>query len=190
MPLFLQCQADRAIPRLSWQALLIWTLMLALMLGDPSLRWRNWMRKAAFLSLALMVFGGAAVAGTQMTALSTTQLASNFTELDADVASAVWGSCELDDQILGPLGDTPTLTGQLSGQLLGEPPKGTRLNVLQYTPDMERLLYERFDFIYLDSRHLDKWPPEFLAQLEAQCISIYFETLDSSGINFRRMLDL
>ena len=121
MPIFLQYEQDRDISRLSWQAMLTWTLMLVLMLHDRSFPWKTYLRNAAMLALSLAVFGGALVMGIQLTAAPITQLAHTYTELDAKLASQVWGDFPSGALIFGPLGNSTVITGQIAGQLLGEP---------------------------------------------------------------------
>lgn len=190
MPFFLQYKADRDISRLTWQALLIWTLMLTFMLADRAFRWRAELRRAATLGLALMVFGGLVVTGIQLTAASTTQLAHTFTELDAEMAAQVWGEFELDDKIFGPLGNTTVITGQLTGQLLNEPPEDHYWTQLSQALTLEGLLAQGFDYVFVDSRRWDDLSPASQAELEADCIELFAEVWDNSGVNFRRMLDL
>ena len=190
MPVFLQYKADRDISRLSWQALLIWTLMLALMVGDKAFRWRPWLRKTALLGLGLMLFGGLVIFGIQLTAASTTQLAHTYTELDSTMTSAVWGTFERDDKIFGPLGNTTVITGQLTGQLLGEPRADHYWAALEADPRLDELLARDFDYLFVDSREWRDWQPEFQAELEAECVTVVAEVWDNAQINFRRLLDL
>lgn len=191
MPMVLEYQQDRDISRLSWQAMLTWTLMLALMLGERNWPWRAWLRQAAMLSLGIAVFGGLVLMGTQLTAASTTQLAHRYTELDARLTSQVWGDFELDTPIFGPLGNSTVITGQLTGQMLGEPSSPQHhWNRLTHAPDLEELVERGFEFVLIDSRRFDDLAPEFQAEFSAECIELYAEVWDNSGVNFRQVLDI
>jgi len=190
MPIFLEYEADRDISRLAWQALLTWTLILTMLLADRTFPWKAYMREAAIFGLAFMVFGGMVVAGIQLTAASSTQLAHTFTELDSTLTSQVWGKFSSEDKIFGPLGNTTIITGQLTGQLLGEPPATNYWSQLTVAPNLDGLLEREFDYVLVDSRRLDNLSPESRAELDASCIEIFAEVWDNSGVNFRRIIDL
>jgi hypothetical protein len=191
MPIFLSYQADRDLSRLSWQALLTWTIMLALMIADKTIKWRPLVGKAAQISLGLMVFGGLVITGIQFTAASTTQLAHTFTELDASLTSQVWGTFSQDAKLFGPLGNSTVITGQLTGQLLGEP-RGDihHWNELTVSPDLERFIRHDYQFVLIDSRDWDDLSTESQSEFDASCIEQYAEVWDNSRVNFRRILDL
>ena len=192
IPMFLQYEADRDISRLSWQALLIWTLMLVFLVADQAFSWRPMQRQLAIVALGLMIFGGLVVAGTQFSAASSTQLAHGFTELDAAVAAQMWGRIPQDAKVFGPLGSSTILTGHLTGQLLGEGQQDSEWNRLLDNPMLAELLAQNFDFIYIDSRWWSNLTPEIQAQsgLVSACIETFAEVWDNSRVNFRRMLDL
>ena len=191
MPIFLRYQADRDISRLSWQAMLTWTIMFALMLTERNFPWPKIVRKAAVLGLSLMLFGGMIIMGTQLTAASSTQLAHRFTELDAALLSKVWGSFSLDDKIFGPLGNSTVITGQLTGQLLNEPEDTSHFwNELSRTPDLESFIDHDFQYLVIDSRQWDDLSPDLQAVYDAECIELYAEVWDNSRVNFRRVLDI
>jgi len=92
IPVFFQYQSDRDISRLSWQALLIWTILLLFVVADRAFSWRPWLRYAAAAALGLMVFGGLVIAGTQFSAAATTKLGDGYNELDADIAAQLLAS--------------------------------------------------------------------------------------------------
>ncbi len=191
MPIFLRYQADRDISRLSWQAMLTWTIMFALMIAERNFPWPKLMRQAAALGLSLMLFGGLVVMGIQLTAASTTQLAHTFTELDAALLSKVWGKFERDDKIFGPLGNSTIITGQLTGQLLGHPRDDSHYwNELTRTPNLDSLISLDFQYVVIDSRRWDDLSPELQVVYDAECIELYAEVWDNSRVNFRRILDI
>jgi hypothetical protein len=190
MPIFLAYKADRDISRLSWQAMLTWTLLLTLLIADKAFPWKSYLRKAAKASLGFMIFGGMVVAGIQLSAASTTQLAHTFTELDSALSAQVWGRFSEEDKLFGPLGNTTIITGQLTGRLLGEAPSDTQWAELTNTPTLVGLLAEGYDYVLVDSRRWDDLSPASQAELEADCIEIFAEVWDNSGLNFRRILDL
>jgi hypothetical protein len=192
MPVLLEYQADRDISRLAWQALLTWTIMLVLMLPEVELRWPGWARLAGVGTLALMVFGGVVVTGSQMTAMTTTQLAHRFNELDAEIAAEVWDELPRDAKVFGPLGHTTILTGRLTGVLLGDPPHWELedWNRLMEVPTLDEFVRQEYDFIFLDNRWLDSLPPQSQEAFDAACIQVVAEAWDDSGVNFRKVLDL
>jgi hypothetical protein len=192
IPMFIQYEADRDISRLSWQAMLTWTILLVFVIADKSFRWRTWLRQAAIAGLALMVFGGLVIAGTQFSAAGTTRLGHGYNELDAAISAQIWGRIPVDANIFGPMGSTTVLTGQLSGQLLSEPPDTDVWHTLMAAPTLELLLASKYDFAYIDSRVWDDLAPETqeASGLDAECVVTFAEVWDNSHVNFRRMLDL
>jgi hypothetical protein len=192
IPIFFQYQSDRDISRLSWQALLTWTILLVFVIADRAFSWRPWLRKAAMAALGLMVFGGLVIAGTQFSAAATTKLGDGYNELDAAIAAQVWGRLPESAKVFGPMGSTTVLTGHLSGQLLSEPGPADVWHTLMTTPTLELLVSEGYDFAYIDSRWWQNLDPgvQAAAGLDAVCVETLAEVWDNSHVNFRRMLDL
>jgi hypothetical protein len=190
--MFLQYEADRDISRLSWQALLTWTVLLVFIIADRSFPWRSWIRQAAIAGLALMVFGGLVIAGTQFSAVSTTRLGDGYNELDAAISAQIWARIPEEAKVFGPMGSTTVLSGHLSGQLLTEPPTNDVWHSLMAAPNLEDLLNNSYDFAYIDSRVWDDLSLEIQAGsgLDAKCVVTFAEVWDNSHVNFRRMLDL
>jgi hypothetical protein len=192
IPIFFQYQSDRDISRLTWQALLIWTILLVFVIADQAFSWRPWLRTAAKVCLGLMVFGGLMIAGTQFSAAATTRLGDSISELDASIASQLWGTLPEGAKVFGPMRSTTVLTGHLSGQLLNEPGPGDPWHTLMAEPRLDLLLSHGYEFAYIDSRVWEDLSPEVqdAAGLDAACIVILAEAWDDSHVNFRRMLDL
>lgn len=192
IPIFFQYQSDRDISRLTWQALLIWCVLLVFVIADRAFRWQAWLRNAAIAALALMVFGGLVIAGANFSAAGTTLLGDGYNELDADIAAQVWGRLPANVKVFGPMGSTTVLTGHLSGQLLDEPLVVDVWHTLMAAPTLELLLSENYDFAYIDSRWWQNLTPEVqgAAGLDAACVITFSEVWDNSHVSFRRMLDL
>jgi hypothetical protein len=192
IPIFFQYQSDRDISRLTWQALLTWSILLALLVSDRAFPWRPWLRQAAIFALALMLFGGLVIAGTQFSSASTTRLGDGYNELDSAIAAEVWGRMPADAVIFGPMGSTTVLSGHLSGQLLSEPPDSDAWHTLMTTPTLSGILTAGYDFAYIDSRWWENLAPEVqqASGLDESCIVTLAEVWDNSHVNFRRMLDL
>jgi hypothetical protein len=192
IPIFLQYEADRDISRLTWQAVLTWSILLTLLVADRSFQWKAWIRHTAIAGLALIVFGGLVIAGMQFSAAGITRLGDGYNELDASIAAQLWGRIPEDARIFGPMGSTTVLTGHLSGQLLSEPPETDAWHTLMREPSLELLLANDYDFAYIDSRVWDDLTPEIQAasELDAVCVVVFAEVWDNSHVNFRRMLDL
>jgi len=192
VPVFFQYQSDRDISRLSWQALLIWTILLVFVVADRSFGWRAWLRHTAKAALGLMVFGGLVIAGTQFSAAATTRLGDGYNELDAAIAAKLWGRLPEEAKVFGPMRSTTVLTGHLSGQLLDKPGPSDVWHTLMAAPMLDLLISERYDFAYIDSRVWEDLSPEVqdAAGLDAVCVQTLAEVWDNSHVNFRRMLDL
>jgi hypothetical protein len=192
IPIFFQYESDRDISRLSWQALLIWCVLLVFLIADRAFVWRAWLRQAAVGALALMVFGGLVIAGTQFSSASSTRLGDGYNELDAAIAAQLWGQLPPEAKVFGPMPSATVLTGRLSGQLLDEPAPGDVWHALIAEPSLELMLKEGYNYAYIDSRWWDDLSPEVQAAagLDAACIVTLAESWDNSRVNFRRMLDL
>ncbi len=188
LPIFLQYEAGRDISRLTWQALVAWGLMLAL--GSRDVHWPATLRRAGAVSLALMMFGGLMLAGIQLTAVSTTQLAHRYTELDAQLASEIWDTLPYNARIFGNPGNATVLTGRLAEQLLDEPVT-RRWQSLLTDLNLDVLVDYGFEFVLVSNR----WPSDTMldqiAALEAQpCVVLMTEVWDTSRVNFRKLYDI
>jgi hypothetical protein len=191
IPIFLEYQQDRDISRLSWQAMLTWTLLLPLILSQRNLNWGGNVRKVAVLSLGIAVFGGIVIMGIQFTAAPITQLAHRYTELDAKLTSQIWGDFDSDTKIFGPLGTSTVITGQITGQLLGEPANlNDHWNELTQSPNLAQFMKHNYEFVIIDSRRFDDLTQEQRAEFDADCIEVYAEVWDNSRVNFRQVLDI
>ena len=192
IPLFFQYQSDRDISRLSWQALLIWAVLLVFVVADRAFPWRPWLRQAAIVALGLMVFGGLVISGTQFSSASITRLGDGYNELDAALAGQLWGRLPADAKLFGPLPSVTVLTGQLSGQLVDEPSPSDVWHTLMAAPTLELLVSNGYDYALIDSRWWQNLNPEIQAAagLDAACVHTMAEVWDNSHVNFRRMLDL
>lgn len=190
IPVFLQYEAGRDISRLTWQALLSWALLLAFSLGGRGWNWPAALRKAAVVALALMIFGGLVLAGTQLTAVTTTQLAHRYSELDARLAAEVWDTLPFNARIFGSPGVATVLTGRLVEPLLDEP-TAPRWHQIAATLDLALLRTARYDYVLVSNR----WPGDtLLAQIEAlesqPCVVVVSEIWDTSRVNFRKLFDI
>lgn len=191
IPIFFQYEADRDISRLSGQALLTWTLMLVFLAADRAFNWKPILRQAAVAALALVVFPGIVIAGTQFSAATGTQLGDGFNKLDASISAQMWGTIPEDVRLFGALGSTTILSGHLTGQLLDEMPSGSVWDIVMKDPSLATI-HRWFDMAYIDSRWWDDLPPEVQAGsgLDDACVETLAEIWDNSHVNFRRLLDL
>ncbi len=192
LPILFEYQADRDISRLTSQALLIWALMLVFAVADQANRWRAGLRTAGIAALVLPCLGGLFVAGIQFTAASSTQLGDGFDKLDAEFAAQIWGSLPKDSKVFGPPGATTILTGQLSGQLLGETLEHSEWAILEDSPTLDTLTLYEYDYLYIDSRWWQTQPESVRADngLESACVVTLTEVWDNSRVNYRKLLDL
>lgn len=192
MPIILTYEADRDISRLSWQALLTWNMLLLFMVADPAFRWREWLRNATLVALVLICVSGLVIAGTQLTAANRTQLAHGYTELDAAIAAQTWGTIPADGQLFGPLGNTTILTGQLTGQILGQPkPRDEWGRIPETESEFFDFVIDRgWQYLYVDNRWLLELYPEMESYDPPACVEILAEVWDNSRVNFRQLLDL
>jgi hypothetical protein len=192
IPIFLLYESDRDISRLSGQALLTWTLMLTFMVAERTFTWKPFVRKVGIAALALTVFGGIVITGTQFSAATSTQLGDGFNKLDAAITAQMWGKIPEDARVFGPLGSTTILSGHLTGQLLDEAPANSVWEIILNAPTLQNLLKWHFDMVYIDSRWWDGLPAKMQAQasLDASCVETLAEVWDNSHVNFRRLMDL
>ncbi|MCW5855570.1 MAG: hypothetical protein KIT46_05925 [Anaerolineales bacterium] len=192
IPVFFQYQSDRDISRLTWQAMLTWTLLLSFVIADRNFRWPRWLRQAGVVALLLTGFSGLIIAGTQFSAASTTRLGENFNELDAAISAQLWGKLPAEAKVLAPVGSATILSGHLSGALIGEPDPGNEWHQLFPAPRLADLLQYGYNFYYLDSRGWERLDSALRAAsgFEAACVTTFAEVWDNAHINYRRMLDL
>ncbi|MBN1230592.1 MAG: hypothetical protein JXA19_01875 [Anaerolineales bacterium] len=192
IPIVLKYESDRDISRITWQALLIWTIMLVFMVWDEKAQWNQWVRKAAVFGLVFMCFGGLVILSSQMTALRSTNLGYAMNELDAQIASEVWGDIPTNAKVYGPLGRTTILTGHLTGALLEEPPFWVvdEWYQIEKTPDIHKIAELGYDYVYLTSRWYQELPEEYQQTFNEACIKTLAASSDNSGDNFRKFLDI
>ncbi len=192
IPIFFQYQSDRDISRLTWQAMLTWTLLLPFVIADRNFAWPSWLRRAGLAALLLTSFSGLMIAGTQFSAASTTRLGENFNELDAALAAQVWGQLPADSKLIGPLGNSTILSGQLSSVIQGELPADDYYHQAVKQPNLQELISRDYQFYLVDSRSWGKLDPEVQSSsgFDAECIITMAEVWDNAHINYRRMLDL
>lgn len=191
LPIFFRYQAsERDITRFTWQALLLWTLMLALMLLEGRKGRSDFWRYIGVLSLAFMVFGGVVVAGTQMTAAAQPMLAHGVDPLDAEITSHVWDRLPADSQIFSP--DTTqgtVLTGRLAGTIFASqtpPGWGALIN----DPRVEELVAQGYQFVLVNESWWASIPEEARQSLASPCVKVMSEHWDRSRTHFRQLLDL
>ncbi len=196
LPVFFSYEYDRDIVRFTKHGLLIWTLVLTIMLWDKSLRWMKVLRYPAVLGLALMVSGGVAIAGTELTAASQAVLTENgIIGLDSSIAQDVWDQLQTGSEVFDPQTWRATmLTGRLTrvvtGNMSYDYDHSAAWEQLREKPSVEGLLADGFRYVYIDETWWGEIPPESRASLSESCIRIVSEHRDANREQFRRLIDL
>jgi hypothetical protein len=187
-PFFLTFSSDRDITRLTWYALLTWTLFLLVYLFNQFRNWRGWLRGAVIASLSTMCFGGLVVLGIQFTALSTTQLAHGFDQLDSELQVQVWDQLPDSARIYGDPGRIAILTGRLAYSIGDYRPEYWA--ELDNELSLAGLLENGFQYLLLTNR----WPADLSTQdyeqFDTACVKLVAESHDNSGVNYRKLYDL
>jgi hypothetical protein len=190
MPIFLVYSSDRDVTRLAWQGLLIWTLFLTLMVWDQDIQWHVYFRRTAVIGLALMVFGGVVVAGSQLTATTQPMLAYRYDQLDAEMTRAVWGKLPARNQIVGAnISQSTVIVGELIGSVFQSVDYPWWVEVNQ-APKVDQLVAYDFNFLYVDELYWSELPEESRQSLSDPCVNILAEVWDNSRTHFQIVYDL
>jgi hypothetical protein len=196
LPVFFSYQYDRDIVRFTKHGLMIWTLILGFMLWDSRTRWLRAIRIPAAIALGLMVFGGLAVAGTELTAASQSVLTEEgITGLDSRVAGEAWdrlrpGSEIFDPQTWRATMVTGRLTRVVASNMSFDYEHSTEWEELRSQPSVESLLESGYQYVYIDESWWAEIPETSRSSLSNSCVGVIAEKEQSEAGTFRRILDL
>jgi hypothetical protein len=196
LPVFFSYEYDRDIVRFTKHGLLVWTLILAFMLWDSSDRWLRTLRVPAAIALALMSYGGLAVAGTELTAASQAVLTEEgITGLDARVTVDLWDRLRPGSEVFDPFTWRATMvTGRLTrviaGKMSFDYDHSAEWEGLRATPSAEALLASGFQYAYIDEAWWAEMPESSRASLSDSCVRVLSEHADGEHEQFRRLVDL
>ncbi|HEX9617688.1 MAG TPA: hypothetical protein VGA03_09730 [Anaerolineales bacterium] len=196
LPVFFSYEYDRDIVRFTKHGLMIWTIVLGFMLWDSSTRWLRALRIPAAIALVLMVFGGLAIAGTELTAASQTVLTEEgITGLDSRVACEVWdrlnpGSEIFDPQTWRATMVTGRLTRVVASNMSFDYEHSTEWEGLRAQPSVEAFLDSGYQYVYVDEAWWAELPEASRASLSIGCVRVVSEQEEGVQDAFRRILDL
>jgi hypothetical protein len=196
LPVFFSYEYDRDIVRFTKHGLLIWALVSGFMLWDNSARWLRAFRLPAAFALALMAFGGLAIAGTELTAASRTVLTEEgITVLDSKVAGQIWdrlapGSEIFDPQTWRATMVTGRLTRVVASAMSFDYEHSPEWEALKAGPSVESLVDGGYQYVYVDEAWWNEIPAASRASLSSSCVQVVMEKSEGSQETFRRILDL
>ncbi len=189
IPIFVVYRSDRDITRLTSFAVSISIYLLLVYLIGERDKVKPVTYNLGVIAIALMLFSGLVLAGTQLTAAPRTIFSHRYKDYDAKLLSQVWGEMPQDSKIFGPVGKGSILTGQLTGGIFKFPPGDARAiwELLESKPALEIFLENGFEFVYFD----DETDGEFMTIAEnSECVSVFGYAQDSSGKHFSGFYDL
>ena len=139
-------------------------------------------------AIALMLFSGLVLAGTQLTAAPRTMFSYKYSDYDAKLLAQVWGKIPEGSKIFGPVGRASILTGQLTGGIFSPPLSEKEIwEQLEIEPSLEKFLANNFEFVYFD----DDTNGAFIQDANnSECVRIFGYSQDSSGEHFTGIYDL
>jgi hypothetical protein len=195
LPIFFSYEYDRDIVRFTKYGLLMWALILAIMLWDPATRWMNALRWPGIAALALMVFGGLAILGPELSAASQVVLTeSDITSLDSLMTRDVWDQLPTKAEVFDPQTWRATMvTGRLTrvveGNMSYDYAHSQVWEQLRANPSIELLMSDHFLYVYFDETWWSALSPQSQASLLSPCVKTVAQENGPSG-EFRRLIDL
>jgi len=195
IPLFLRWKPEAEISHIMDFAVDVCVVLLVFVLArPPSLAGGPWRSLRIFgaLCLALMCVPGTVLLGVQLTAAQDTVLSAHYDDAEAHLVQQAWGKLPRSSKVLGTVGTSSILTGQLTAGVYALPPGSERplWEAMLTRPRLQTLLQNHFDFVFADSRWWRSLDAASQQQLEAPCIRLFARGEDASGGGFAELLDL
>lgn len=169
-------------------------LLVVLMVREPAASSRG---QSAFVvtgavSIGLMCVPGIVLMGVQLTATPRTILSEHYGDPEALLAKQAWGRLPPGSKVLGQVGTPSILTGQLTGGIYSLPTGAERPiweNMLA-NPQLQALVQDHFDFVFVDSRWWEGLSAASQQQLEDPCVRVFARGQDGASRRFVELLDL
>jgi hypothetical protein len=196
IPMFVAWVADSNITHITDLGLDVSVVILVFMLaaGAPpdAARRRRAFEIAGAMVLALMLVPGIVLMGIQLTAAHTVVLSEHYGDAEGYLLQQVWGRLPPDSKILGHMGPSSTLTGQLTAGIWQLPPGDERAvwEEMLTSPRLQPLIEHGFDFVYMDSRSWNQLDTASRQELRDPCITTFARGEDFTGGNVAEILDL
>lgn len=189
LPIFIVYRSDRDITRLTSFGVSITVYLMFIYLIGEREKVKLIIYNLGVISIALMMFSGLILAGTQLTAAPKTMFSYKYRDYDANLLPQIWGIFPQNSKNFGPVGKGSILTGQLTGGVFAFPPGDERLiwEQLETEPSLDMFLANGFEFVYFD----DETDQEFMLDANnSDCVLVIGYSQDSSGEHFTGVYDL
>jgi hypothetical protein len=189
--IFLRYNPSRdAITRLMEFSITFWYLFLIILLFDPEMELKRWVRILTIISLVMVSVSGFVNFFTQLSAIPKPVLSDHITGLDARISSEVWGTLPNNEIVFDP----NALPGRAS-EVTGLPTVIWQYRqVLPFweelyeNPSLAGILQHQYRYVYIDERWWTGLSEAEKDSLSNPCIKVVAES--STGNEFRRLLDL
>lgn len=195
LPLFVRWEWERDIVRIPTFGLEVYSILLLFFLSGQLRKKTVKSRVFSYVSLgliALTVFGGFVLMGTQLTASQQLIYSHRYDIHDGELLSEVWGMIPEDSKAIGPIGKMSILTGHLTGGIYTPPPgeEGEVWDEMRARPTIEGLVSAGYEYVYADQQWFAAIPESAQAELDADCVSILSEAWNKPRSKFTRIYDL
>jgi len=195
-PIFFSYEYDRDIVRFTEHALWIWSLILVIMTFDSISKQNRVFKFLAIGGIALMIFGGVEIAGSELSAASQSMLSEEeIIDLDSAIVKEVWDRLPPGSEVFDPFPWRATMiTGRLTRVVQGNMSynygHSQEWEALRANPSVERFLANGFRYVYIDENWWKELSEAARASLRAPCVQVVTEHVGSERGNFRRLVNL
>jgi hypothetical protein len=195
-PIFFSYEYDRDIVRFTEHALWIWSLILVVMIFDPISTQKKVFKFLAIGGIALMIFGGVEVAGSELSAASQSMLSEKeIIDLDSAIVKEVWDRLPPGSEVFDPFPWRATmisgrLTRVVQGNMSYNYGRSQEWESLRANPSVERFLANGFRYVYIDENWWNSLSEAARASLSAPCVQVVTEHVDSERGKLRRLVNL
>jgi len=195
-PIFFSYEYDRDIVRFTEHALWIWSLILVIMTFDSISTQNRVFKFLAVGGIALMIFGGVEVAGSELSAASQSMLSEEeIIDLDSAIVKEVWDKLPPGSEVFDPFPWRATMiTGRLTRVVQGNMSynygHSLEWDALRANPSVERFLTNGFSYVYIDENWWNDLSDAGRASLSAPCVQVVTEHVDGERGDFRRLVNL
>jgi len=196
LPIIFSYEYDRDISRFTRYGTLVWTLVLAVMLFDSLEKHSKYLGGLIMAGIALAVFGGILISGTELSAASQVVLTEEgITGLDASMAETMWDQLPRESEVFDPYTWRATMvTGRLTrvvgGKMSFDYEISPTWEALKANPTASNLLANGFTYVYVDEEWWNAIPEASRESLSATCVTVIADQEDPETGQFRQLIDL
>lgn len=195
-PTLIRYEYNRDIVRFTKHALIIWTIVLAVMLFSQTAKLRKEWQYLIGAALILMVFSGFVVFGSAITAAGQAVLSENVINgLDSRVSRDTWDQLSPGSEVFDPhVWRATSLTGRLTHVVTGPMSYNYELSpewwALRKNPTVAGMLADGYQYVYIDQGWWAGLTEEAREDLSQPCVGVITELVDAERDQFRRLISL